>query len=370
MSLRSLTGYLVFSFALCFVIDSAGQVFQSSKVFVIHRGGNISHWLSQSTVRGEKRSAYFTEKDVIAAADAGFDHIRIPIDEEQMWDEAGNKETEAFKLLHNALGWMQKHGLKAIVDLHIIRSHYFLDADPPLFTEVKEQKKFADLWRQLSEELGEYPVDMVAYELLNESVAHDDEDWNRVYKLAYDVVREKEPDRVIFIGPNHFQNVDYFPSLKIPEGDPNIVLSFHFYIPHVITHYKAPWTNIKDYTGPVQYPGIPIDPQDTVGYDEHLRAILGRYTTERIDRDYLERRIQPAIDKARELKLQLYCGEFGCLPNVSTESRNQWYRDIISILEKYNIAWSAWDFKSSGFGVFNPDDLKLAIPEDILFMKM
>lgn len=366
---RSIFLLIFFNLSLYLPTHILAQSFRSVKVFDIHRGANISHWLSQSTIRGERRAAYFTEKDVKAAAEAGFDHIRIPIDEEQMWDEAGHKEREAFTLLHNALAWMQKYHLKAIVDLHIIRSHYFLDKDPPLFTSVKEQEKFADLWRQLSEELRHYPVSDVAYELLNESVAHDDEDWNRVYLMAYHVVRQEEQARVIFIGPNHFQNVDYFPSLRIPENDPNIVLSFHFYIPHIVTHYKAPWTDIKDYTGPVTYPGIPVRPLDTVGYSEDLRRILSRFTSEVMDREYLEKRIQPAIDKARELNMQLYCGEFGCLPNVGEQARNEWYRDIISILEKYRIAWSAWDFKSRGFGVFNPDDLSLAIPGDILFMK-
>ena len=87
------------------------------EVFRIHRGVNISHWLSQSRARGADRQAYFTEADVAAVAEAGFDHIRIPIDEEQMWDEAGNKIPEAWQLLHAALGWMKKHRLKALVDL-------------------------------------------------------------------------------------------------------------------------------------------------------------------------------------------------------------------------------------------------------------
>lgn len=360
---------IAFFILLLISLSAQGQESRSVKVFDIHRGVNISHWLSQSKIRGEKRRAYFTEKDIDAAAHAGFDHIRIPIDEEQMWDENGNKISEAFNLLHDALEWMHKYGLKAIVDLHIIRSHYFLDADPPLFTDVKEQEKFADLWRQLSEELIKYPVSEVAYELLNESVAHDDEDWNKVYRLAYKEVRKKESDRVIFLGPNHFQNVDYFPTLTIPEDDPNIVLSFHFYIPHIVTHYKASWSNIKNYTGPVRYPGIPIDPKDTAGYDLQLREILGHYTTEMMDKNYLEERLKPALLKSKELNLQLYCGEFGCLPNVSSEARIQWYSDIIGLLEKYEIAWSAWDFKSRGFGVFNPDNLQLALPADVLFMK-
>ncbi|MEZ4824977.1 MAG: hypothetical protein R3C61_01585 [Bacteroidia bacterium] len=71
--------------------------------FDIHRGTNISHWLSQSNRRGAEREAYFTESDVAFLSAQGFDHLRIPIDEMQMWNEAGEKEPEAFALLHNSL---------------------------------------------------------------------------------------------------------------------------------------------------------------------------------------------------------------------------------------------------------------------------
>ena len=55
--------------------------------FRLKRGTNISHWLSQSTRRGKNRAAFFTEKDVTFIASHGFDHIRIPVDEEQLWTE-------------------------------------------------------------------------------------------------------------------------------------------------------------------------------------------------------------------------------------------------------------------------------------------
>ncbi len=55
--------------------------------FHISRGVNISHWLSQSSTRGQRRQEYFTEKDVAFIAGLGYDHIRLPVDEEQLWDE-------------------------------------------------------------------------------------------------------------------------------------------------------------------------------------------------------------------------------------------------------------------------------------------
>ena len=35
-------------------------------------------------------------------------------------------------------------------------------------------------------------------------------------------------------------SADTFDQLKIPAGDKNIVLSFHFYEPFHLTHYQAP----------------------------------------------------------------------------------------------------------------------------------
>ena len=91
----------------------------------VRKGINISHWLSQSDTRGEKRASYFTEDDVWFLAEAGFDHLRIPIDEEQMFTPEGEKKEEAFKLLHNTLKWCKKYHLIADEDSHILRSHHF-----------------------------------------------------------------------------------------------------------------------------------------------------------------------------------------------------------------------------------------------------
>ena len=32
---------------------------------------------------------------------AGFDHIRLPVDEEQLWDSSGKRNDDAFQLLDN-----------------------------------------------------------------------------------------------------------------------------------------------------------------------------------------------------------------------------------------------------------------------------
>ncbi len=125
--------------------------------FRVKRGVNISHWLSQSGTRGEKRRDLFQEGDVQFIAKIGYDHIRLPVDEEQLWDESGEKEAEAFELLHNGLKWAQKYNLRVIVDLHVLRSHHFNAEERPLWTDPQAQDKFLELWQDLSSELRSIP---------------------------------------------------------------------------------------------------------------------------------------------------------------------------------------------------------------------
>jgi endoglucanase len=213
---RSLTALLLMVLLALPAVQAAERSAFKSK-----RGTNISHWLSQSRNRGAQRRNWFTKEDVGFLAGLGFDHLRIPIDEEQMWDESGKPEAEAFGLLNQALDWCAEYKLNAIVDLHILRSHHFNEKERPLWTKPEAQERFFQCWRELSDALRSRSVDTVAYELMNEPVADNPEDWNKLVAQAVAVVRAKEPKRVIVIGSNKWQSADTFDQLKVPEGDPN-----------------------------------------------------------------------------------------------------------------------------------------------------
>ena len=322
--------------------------------FKIRTGVNISHWLSQSEKRGEARKEYITKADFDSIASAGFDHVRIPVDEVQLWDSSGNKHKEAFDLLHNAIKWASANNLRVIVDLHIIRSFYFNRTSNPLWKNETEQKKLVHMWQQLSDELYQYPDSLVAYEILNEPTAKDPDDWNKLLNKVLKVIRVKEPDRVIIIGSDMWQNPQTFPMLKFPKDDKNIILSFHFYTPMALTHHTAPWTPIGEYKGPVNYPGWIVD---TSYYKDLSKAIVkamrdganGYFT-----KDTLEKLMQPAIKVAKENNLHLFCGEFGVYPKIPENIALRWYKDLCGIFKKNNIAYCHWGYKGD-FPVVNKD---------------
>ena len=326
--------------------------------FDIRRGTNISHWLSQSKRRDAERREWFTQADVQRLAGWGFDHIRLPIDEEQMWDEAGRKEPEAWALLDSALNWCHDAGLRVIVDLHILRSHYFMDTSPPLFTDTAEAEKFADLWRQLSAHLRSWSVDQVAYELMNEPVAQDAQDWNRVAMVALGAIREAEKDRLVVLGSNKWSQCITFDELYVPD-DRRLILTFHFYNPMLITHYRARWTDAGRYEGPIQYPNVQVTPDVAAALPEDVRKIVEKYNRP-YGRTHMIQDLQKPLAVRDRTRLPLYCGEFGVLHTVPMDIRLAWYSDLISVFDELGIAWGNWDYKG-GFGIVDQDGRETGI---------
>ena len=334
--------------------------------FKIQRGTNISHWLSQSPERGEKRRQRFTREDVIRLKDIGCDHLRLPVDEDQMWDENNAKEPEAWDLLNQGLDWCREADLRAIVDLHILRSHHFVDEGGAnsLFTDPAESERLGQCWRELACELRNRSNDWVAYELMNEAIADDPEDWNRVLKIPYNVIRENEPERLIAIGSNKWCQLPTFPYFKVPENDPNIFLVFHFYNPMLITHYQAPWcSQTRDYAGPIQYPGQPVPPEVLSTLEPEIRAKVEN-SNDSYDINSMAQALSPALEMAERLNLKLWCNEFGVINKAPDDVRKKWYQDFIAVLDKHNIAWSNWDFRGE-FGLYDGNNDPTVVVESL-----
>lgn len=360
--------FLMIGLALTITCAYSGELMSTAvkkfEFFEIKRGVNLSHWLSQD-FGWEPKYTYINENDIKFISSIGYDHVRIPIDEQEMWDNTGTPIKEAFKHLTNCLDWCAKYNLRAIVDLHIVRAHHFNAGNDgttnTLWVDSSAQENFVNLWIQLSGVLNKYPNNMVAYEILNEAVAPDHEDWNKLMNKTIAAIRKLEPERVLVIGPNMWQIAPNLKYLKLPESDRNIILSFHTYSPMAFTHYKASWTQIKYYKGTVHYPGQIITNEDYKKYiDTTNESLLDQISDARdiYNKQRLIEVFKEGIEFAKSKNLQLYCGEFGCLPTVDRKERLAYYNDMISALEENNIAWCNWEYKGD-FGIYFFDSEKL-----------
>ena len=202
-----------------------GSTLQPAKTkFEIKRGVNIAHWVSQTGARGEERARIFTERDVEQLAAWGFDHIRIPVGEEQLFSPDGTMDNETMTLIETAIGWCKKHNMHAIFDLHNLRSHHFNEKNNTLWTSTEAQQRLCDMWEKIARRLDKFPVTLLAYELLNEPVADKNEEWNKVLAKLLPVVRDINKKRVILVPSNKWDSVDNIPDVAIPDNDKNFYL--------------------------------------------------------------------------------------------------------------------------------------------------
>jgi len=108
----------------------------------LQRGVNLSHWLSQSERRGAERRAWTSRDDFSRIRSFGFDHVRLPVDEVQLWNEAGGKENEAWDLLEHALDWAEAEDLRMVgIGRHafkfqgVNRGYLFVKGFPGIFID-------------------------------------------------------------------------------------------------------------------------------------------------------------------------------------------------------------------------------------------
>ena len=360
--MKRIISYLAFVVVMILAVTACSKKEEgATNNFRIKRGTNVSHWLSQNNEdRGEARRLHIQEDDFARLDSLGFDFVRLPIDEVQFWDEEGNKLPEAWELMTNAINWAEKHHLRTIVDLHIIRSHYFNAVNEgggnanTLFTSEKAQQDLINMWYQLSDVLKGYSVDSVAYEFMNEPVAEDHEQWNQLIAKVHKALREREPQRTLVIGSNMWQSYGTIKYLKVPENDKNIILSFHYYNPMILTHYGAWWTPLGKYTGKVNYPGVLVSKEDYDAASDSVKAVIdeNKFTTEEWNIDRIRADFKDAIEAAKKYNLQLFCGEWGVYEPVDRELAYKWTKDMLTVFDEFNIAWTTWCYDAD-FGFWD-----------------
>ncbi len=178
------------------------------------------------------------------AAEAGFDHVRIPIRWSSHTGPAPSYEIdEEFAQEVDALiSEAARYGLTIIIDVHHFEE---LDVDP-----AGERAHFLSIWDQLGRRYANQP-DTVVFELLNEPIgvfADQPEVWNDLLAEGLDVVRQTNPDRTVIVGPVSWNHPSRLQQLVLPDDD-NLVVTIHSYDPGYFTNQGAEFTDADYPTG-------------------------------------------------------------------------------------------------------------------------
>jgi endoglucanase len=117
----------------------------------------------------------------------------------------------------------------------------------------------------------------------------------------------------------------------------------------VLTHYRASWTKVGEYTGPVTYPGRLVSEDQVLAQPAELQRAMSPENMV-FDRSTTARMVAKPLAMARRLNLPLYCGEWGCIDRAPMEPRVRWYQDVCAVLAENHIGWATWDYQG-GFGL-------------------
>lgn len=314
-------------------------------------GANLGHWISQfkRTSPDEIKhhfDHYITESDFKRMAKWGMDHVRLPVDYFifENDDNPGVYDENGLKYIDFVLECCKKYGLNMVLDLHHAPGFSFTfkyDSDKNnLFNDEKQQKRYICIWKMFANRyINE--GNNIAFELLNELVLENSQDWNKLWQHAANEILEISPQRLIIVGANRWNSCSELKNLVVWENS-NIIYNFHMYEPFIFTHQRAEWEkHMSDYKTPVAYP---FDKKDHEAFiSEHFSDSFGNF--DHINKDFLYQAMQPAIDFIKQHNRPLYCGEYGVIKHADLQSTLRWLEDITSIFNEYGIGHAVWSYR-------------------------
>lgn len=259
-------------------------------------------------------TTWFTEEDVANIAELGMNCLRIPFYYTMILNEdfTRKSEAEAFRYLDAILGWCEKYGVYAVLDLHgapgsqngyehggsIDYNKY--DADTIRFWYTPEYvEAVKDLWTFVAEHYGKSEKGRIiaSYDLLNEPRSRafktDKVCWD-VYDQIYDAVRAAgDRHNLIMEGCWSFAN------LPNPEkyGWENVTYSYHWY------NWNASWLS------------------NTFFFMYQDLSNIGRH-----------------------YDVPVFIGEFTCFADA-----DDWNEEL-SIFEDRHYSWTMWTYKMAVYG--------------------
>ncbi len=310
--------------------------------------------------------SYITEEDVKNIAGMGLDHIRLGFDQIVIEESPYKYRDEIFDIIKRFALWCKKNNLNLVLNLHKSIGNYCdIKEEVSLLESPELKERFVALWKEFERRFSD--LDYVAFELLNEVRDVNPNDWNALAERTVTEIRKTNPNRIIIIGGTHWNSPYSLKSIKL-FNDPSIAYTFHFYEPFEFTHQRGVLQS-----RPLFYNRVMHYPSDIAPYREYRecigadKALYKNFS--RMDKEALRRMLKPAFDFAKKHPNKIvWCGEFGTIRHAPKRSRENYMRDVISLLKENGIQYCVWNYLSTPndgnrFSLVDDDSRKILSPE-------
>ncbi len=288
---------------------------------------------------------YITEKDVKYIASLGLDHIRLGFDQIVLESEPFVYREEIFLIIDKFISWCKKYNLNIILNMHKAIGNYCdIKEEIELLDSESLQERFIALWLEFEKRYAD--DNSIVFELLNEVRDVEPQKWNNLYIKTVKALREKNAERKIIIGSISWNDCAFLKDLEILDDD-NIIYTFHTYAPFEFTHQRGvlqPQTLFYNRVMPY--------PDSIEKYNDYRKTVYGTENFykgfEKMDIEYIRSALAPAIEfKKQHSDKILWCGEFGTIRHADIKWRENWMRDVISVLKENDIPYCVWNYLST-----------------------
>ncbi len=320
------------------------------------KGVNLGGWLSQGSLEISHLDSFIKEDDIKRIKEIGCDHLRLPVDFENIYDEKNKCDIEiGYKYIDLCIEWCKKYGLNVVLDLHKAPGYTFDDFEysAGFFTNEALLKLFLDIWDSLSKRYAKYS-DMMMFEMLNEVTSFSViNEWNALALRCIKVIRKNAPKVKILYGGVGYSSVKAVKYIPAPY-DENIVFNVHCYEPMAFSHQGAYWMEDMPLDFRISYP------VEEEKYKELARVMPSMETGNLGDADnalkllkgnFFNDLFKEAIDCAERYNVALYCGEYGVIDKADIDSTLRWFKDINKTFKHYGIGRCVWSYKEMDFGI-------------------
>lgn len=285
------------------------QVDSAAAPVALKRGVNI---VGYDPIWTEPAKARFQLRHMQAIRDGGFDHVRLNLHAFAHMDASYRLSPQWLKQLDELVDAGLKAGLQVILD-----EHNFNECAKEISACREQLKAF---WRQLAPRYKGAP-DAVIFEILNEPNGAADAVWNDMLAENLAIIRESNPSRRVIVGPKSWNSMDQLDSLRLPEADRQLIVTFHYYTPMEFTHQGASWT-----------------PQ--------FKDLSGVTWGSAADQERLQKDFDKVKSWAERTKRPILMGEFGALESAGMAQRVAWTAAVARAAEARGFGWSYWQFDS------------------------
>lgn len=294
----------------------------------------------------EHFASYITERDIKYIASLGMDHIRLGIDQLVVEEQEGKYRPEIMDHIDRFVDWCEQYGLGIVLNMHKAIGNYCdIREEVGLLDDEGLQSRFVSFWVYFEKHYAHKPE--IVFELLNEALDVPKEKWNALMRRTVAAIRALNPARRIIIGSTVWNSPDKLCELDYYGNDENIGYTFHIYAPNEFTHQRGVLQQPQCfYNRDMPYPG------DIERYRDFQKTVWGNETAyaqyERMDRQFMADRLESAFEfHRRHPDAFLWCGEFGTIRHAKMEWRENWMRDVISLLKEHDVPYCVWNYLST-----------------------